>query len=249
MNRIIIGLSALALCAACKPAEAPVATASATPIPYSDSGCPDDGPRLPLTNVCQGRAVAYLGDNAGAREPTLPDGCTWTVNETLLSADEALLYRAASCKGVTTQLAFAAGAHAGSLTYAASAAAGDAWKGNEVIQLYGVDPDPQGALKGFIAALPKAEQAKCEIQTAGYDGWPKDALVIGPTKAARAKAPKDEPLAMCGDHGIDEDSQTYWRIKQGYAWFFTLGQDETDFDPASMTIITKGADGAWGAKP
>jgi hypothetical protein len=73
-------------------------------------------------------------------------------------------------------------------------------------------------------------------------------LVIGPTKTARAKLPKDEPAAVCGDHGLNEDETRYWRIKQGLAWFFQLGPLEPDFDPASVTVIAKTTDGAWGAK-
>src|SRR5262249_15963944 len=135
------------------------------------STCPDDGPRLKLTGICQGRAVAYLGDNKGAREPTLPDGCTWTVNETMLAGDDALLYRAATCKGATTQLAFSAGAKSAELRYDKSAVFTDDDKSHVLIRLFGTDPDPQGALKAAIAELPKAEQAKCEIQPAGVDTW------------------------------------------------------------------------------
>ncbi|HWA23104.1 MAG TPA: hypothetical protein VG735_11970 [Caulobacterales bacterium] len=239
----IVAVAALALCASCGPKPA----ASAAPS-ISAAPCPDDGPRLPETGVCQGRAWAYLDDFKGAREPSLPGGCTWSVNETMLPGDEALLYRAASCKGVTTKLAYAGGAHSASISYETSAVFGNSVKGQEVIRLFGTDPDPQGALKEQLAALPKAEREKCEIHPAGIDTWPSDALVIGPTKAARAKMPKDEPISACGPLGLDEDSQTFWRIKQGFAWFFQLGQEETDFDPATITVIAKNAEGGWGAK-
>ena len=233
-----IGL--LALCAACGP----------KPDQKIDpSACPDDGPRLPGTGICQGQALAYLESPAGAREPTLPEGCTWTVNETMLPADEALLYRAATCHGVTTKLAFAGAAHHAAISYETSAVGGDANKDREIIWLYGTDPDPQGALKSAIADLPPGERAACEIQPRVLEGWPSDALVIGPTKAARAKMPNDGPISACGPLGLDEDSTTYWRIKQTFAWFYDLGQDDLDFDPASVTIIAKGPDGAWGAKP
>lgn len=246
--RSVAALAALVLCAACGPQPSPMPDAAPVAVDGGAS-CPDDGPRLPGTGVCQGRALAYLDDPKGAREPVLPAGCTWTVNETMLPGDEALLYRAATCNGVTTRLDYAGGAHSASISYGTSAVFGEAVEGSEVIRLFGVDPDPQGALKDMIAKLPARERASCVIQPAGVDLWPSDALVIGPTAAARARMPKDEPLSACGDFGLNEDETRYWRIKQGLAWFFELGQEETDFDPASTTVIAKGADGAWGVKP
>jgi hypothetical protein len=242
---ILIALSVAALCAACSRETASTSVAPS----IAASTCPDDGPRLPGTGVCQGRAFAYLDDNMGARDPSLPPDCSWTINETMLPGDEALLYRAMTCKGVTTKLAYAGGAHHASISYETSAVFGDGGKGHDLIQLFGTEPDPQGALKAEIAALPKAERANCEIHPAGIDGWPSDALVIGPTKPARAKISDDGPISACGKYGVDEDATTYWRVKQGFAWFFDLGQDDTDFDPASITVIAKGADGSWGAKP
>jgi hypothetical protein len=211
--------------------------------PSAGSGCPDDGPRLPETGVCAGRVHAYLTPAEGATDPTLPEGCSWSVNETKLPGDEALLYRAAACNGVKTKLAFAGGAHSASISYETSALGGDAAKGRELIRLFGVDPDPQGALKAAIAELPADERAVCGIEPAGIDGWPKDALVIRPNAAARATA-QDGPLPACGPFGVDEDAATYWRIRQGYAWYFNLPQDQLDFDPASITVISQG-----GAKP
>ena len=237
-------VAAAAVSLACTPKSASDQSASAT----SERACPDDGPRLPETGVCQGRALAYLDDPKGGREPSLPEGCTWTVNETMLPGDEALLYRAATCKGVTTKLGYSGGAHNASIFYEKSAVFGASAKDEAVLSLFGTDPDPQGALKQAISELPMSERAKCEIRPAGIDGWPSDALEIAPTKAARAKMPKDEPITACGKFGLNEDETRYWRIKQGFAWFFKLGQEEPDFDPASMTVIAKNAEGGWGAK-
>lgn len=231
--------------AACEPGATRKSDAQA-----AASDCPDDGPRLPGTGVCQGRAWAYLDVADGAAEPALPDGCTWTVNETMLPGDEALLYRAATCHGVTSKLGYAGGAHSASISYEVSAARGDEAKGDEVFQLFGVDPDPQGAIKAALAALPAAERRRCGIEPAGIDGWPKDALVIRPNAATRAAHKDDEgPLPTCGPYGVGEDATTYWRVRQGFAWFFNISPGPLDFDPASITVVAKSADGAWGAKP
>jgi hypothetical protein len=215
--------------------------------PSQGSACPDDGPRLPETGICAGRASAYLEVAEGTTEPMLPEGCTWGVNETMLP-DAALLYRAATCNGVTTKLAYAGGAHSASISYETSPANGAAAKGVEVIRLFGVDPDPQGALKGALAELPPAERARCVIEPAGIDGWPKDALVIRPNAATRA-ANADGPLPTCGPFGVGEDAISYWRVRQGFAWYFNLAPGPQDFDPASVTVIAKTADGGWGARP
>ena len=66
--KMIAAIGVLALCAACGPK--PVTDAHS--VSPDGSTCPDDGPRLAQTGICQGRAVGYLADNKGAREPTLP---------------------------------------------------------------------------------------------------------------------------------------------------------------------------------
>jgi hypothetical protein len=239
---VLAALGALAMCVACGPQPGTTDTTKA-----AEAACPDDGPRLPGTGLCQRTALLMLLHADGAQSVEYPEGCSASVNETMLPGDEALIYSAAKCGDVTTKLAYAGGAHSASISYETSAM-GHSTE-DEIIRLFGVDPDPQGALKEQIAALPAAERATCEIRSAGADGWPADALVIAPTAAARARMPKDEPIAACGPLGLDEDSARYWRIRQGYAWLFDLGQDLAAFDPASVTVITKDADGNWSPRP
>jgi hypothetical protein len=237
---LALGLSA------CEPkaADAPKTEASDA---AAVAPCRDDGPRLPGTGICQSSVHAFLTPAEGAEMPGIADGCSWGVNETMLPQNEALLYNAMTCNGVTTKLAFAGGASKAILSYETSALG--ATQGKDLIELWGVDPDPQGALKAAIAALPAGEQAVCVIEPAGVDGWPKDALVIRPNAAARASMPNDGPIAACGPYGVDEDSATYWRIAQGYAWFFDLGQDQLDFDPGSITVISNADGNGWIIKP
>ena len=91
-----------------------------------------------------------------------------------------------------------------------------------VLALYGADPDPQGALKAAIAEAPAA---------------------------ARAELPKDVKVKACGALGIDETKVSYWRVRQGFAWYFDLGAQDPDFDAGNVVIIARGADGAWKSKP
>jgi hypothetical protein len=166
------------------------------------------------------------------------------MNETGLAGDEALLYQAATCNGATTKLAFAGGAKSASISYETSALGGDAVKGQEMIRLFTAPvEDPQANLKQIIAEDPEAKD--CVIRPAGVTHWPADALVIAPTDEARAKMPTDEPISACGRWGLDEDSTRYWVIRQGYAWFFDLGQDTPDFSERTMVLMRKDAGGAW----
>jgi len=222
------------------PAEdvaAPAETAAIDP-------CPDDGPRFPITGLCVGRSVAYL-DPGSDWQP--PEGCTWAMNEAWIGdGTEALLYRAAVCNGVTTTLQVSGGAQSASVEYVKSALGGDALEGQEMIRLFVSDPaNPQWHMKDILADQNENGEVECEIRPAGTDGWPKDALVIAPTPEERAAMPQDQPVAACGDWGLDEDATQYWEVRQGYEWFFHLGQDVTDFDPISITHIVKDADGNW----
>lgn len=243
--RFLGAIGALALCAAALLAScAPAGKQAAS----DQAACADGSARLGGTGLCQQEAAALLRADPAARSPESPN-CAWQVNETMISSDEALLYRAALCNGVLTALAHEVGAQSAEISYARSALFGDAAVGRVMIRRFGVDPDPQGALKAALAQAPIEEQAICEIRPANYEGWPQDALLIAPTAAARAKMPQDEPIAACGPLGVDEDSIRYWRVAQGSAWFYDLGQDELDFDPASLVLVVKDAEGAWAQKP
>lgn len=219
-----------------------------TASPAEANACADGGARLAVTGLCQEEALALLPLDPNARSPEL-EGCTWGVGETELPLDEALLYRTATCNGVTTKLGFAGGAQSAEISYETSALSGPDAAGEVFVRLFGTDPDPQGALTAAIAELPAAERRTCEIRAAGIEGWPADALVIAPTAAARARMPQNEPIAACGPFGLNEDEANFWRVRQGYAAFYTLGQEQLDFDAHTMQFVVRGEDGRWTVKP
>lgn len=165
-----------------------------------------------------------------------------------MSAGEYLLYYAAKCKDKVTALDYAGGAHSGELTFATAAMSGDSVKGRKIVTIFGAessDPNTSILLVAKQAIKSKAEAAKCQVRHAGYAGWPGDALVVDVTPAEAAKARKDEPRTACGPYGLDEHSQTFWRVFQGSAWFFELGQDSLEIDPASFTLVRKDEKGNW----
>ena len=205
------------------------------------------GPALPGSGICQDRAESYLRLAQGPRPPA-PDGCQWVVNETTMSGGEYLLYYAAKCKDKVTAIDYAGGAHSGELKFATAAMSGDSVKGRKIVSLFSAEPgNPNAAILSVAkpAIKNKAEAAKCEVRSAGYTGWPGDALVVDVSAAEAAKARKDEPRTACGLYGLDEDSQTFWRVFQGTAWFFELGQDSLEVDPGSFTLVRKDERGNW----
>ena len=216
-----------------------------------ESSCPDDGPVLPGSGICVGRAVNYLNIVEG-EEPALPENCHWTVNETAI-VDDYLLYRAASCNGKTAKLDFAGGARFASLGLAWSAVANQAMPDMIPVRITGADmDDPRDNIlaAATLAMDDPVEAKKCRVRPAGIEGWPADALVVDVSPAEAAKAPQDEPRQACGPFGLDQDNSAYWRIFQGFSWWFQLGQDAyQDIDPRTLTLVTADKTGGWEVLP
>lgn len=210
--------------------------------------CPGGGDRLPITGICAGAASAYLNPSAGD-PPDAPDGCGWIVQETRFE-DEALFYRATRCGDKTTRLAFTKGAGMASLAYD-SVAFGDAenaMKGQVLARVAGSDSSDRTATLLRIArdAIDDpGQQQACSVRNIRIEGWPEDALVVDVSASEAAEAPPDEPRSACGPFGLNEDEAAFWRVFQGRSWFFQLGQDVWQVDPASFTLLAKGTDGRW----
>lgn len=241
-----LALSALVLLSACKPAETtemPEAQAEA-----KSGVCADGSVRLEGTKLCQSEAKALMVLDPKVRTPEL-ENCQWRVNEAILPGDEAVLYSAATCGGVMTKLGFSSGARSADLAYEHSALYGEKGVGRVMIKLFGVEPDPQGALKAALAELPAKGKAGCEIRLAKQDGKAADVLVLAPKADVAARLSPSEQEAFCGPMGESNKTVRYWRVKQGYAWFFDLGDRDPDFDAGNMVVVTKSASGAWTVKP
>ena len=207
--------------------------------------------KLAGVGLCPADAEKLLVQTDG-ETPELPAGCTWILQDTRTEAgDEALLYRAASCKGVVTKLTANRGAKSITYGYATSAVFGDNAKDQTPItQFLSLTGDVNAEIKAqaLLVAEPSDNIANCEVRVAGTPGWPKDAVVLDLTAAAKRRAKVNDADGVrqaCGMYGIDTGATTYWLAKQGDAWFFQLGQESPDFDPRSVTFLRKSEAGAW----
>jgi len=241
--------------AAEKPAEK---TAEKPAEETAEATCPDDGPRLPGTGLCQGRVANYFDPARLARvERNLPEDCTYVINETMTpDENEAILYNALSCNGKTTKLEFSAGAHSASLSWGVSGFFDDVptsgEEGAEQVRIFTLAEvvDPKAMILDMAKATakeekaPAAEIAACELRQAGED-FPADAFVVDVNDAYKKANELDQYVyAACGPYGVT-DAQRFWMIRDGYAWFVDQGQELPDFDATSLTVFRKGADGVW----
>lgn len=225
----------------------PAPQAGAAPAPESTSDCPDGGPILPSSGICQGSGVYHLNIVEG-EAPLLYEGCEWKLNEAAMPGGDYLLYLGSSCNGITTQLEFPAGARTAEVTIAKSGL-GDGAPGGKLITVITVDEnDPKASILAFVqdSMDDKAEAAGCKLygEETG-SSYPADALSARNEAAEeeQVKMAEDGPLdGTCGPFGNSGDSATYWRVIGGFGWYFELGQDAyQDIDPRSLTVVS-GAD-------
>lgn len=253
-------LAALIAAAACSPAaDAPDAAAPAAPGEAAAAGdCPDDGPRFPGTGLCIGRSVNYMDPEMIAGLGEIREGCSWEPNETMLPGDEAILYLAATCNGVKTELEFRGGARSAAFGYVRSGFYDSLPADFEPVRLFTLDgfEDDRAGLMALIreSTENKEEAAACEIQeAAATEGLtPKGSITVDVSDAYKAARPGefDEVYAVCGPYGYSTDTALkFWMLRHGYGWFVDYGQDFPDVAPGSITLIRKGADGAWETVP
>lgn len=247
LGRSLAAAMMLAVCACSDAAQSGVIGDTANDNTSAAASCPDDGPRLPGTGLCAGRATNYLNVDSASFEA--PDGCQWQVGEAEMPGGEYLLYHGLKCGVLATRLRFSAGARRAVIELTHSAFDAPLEEPIELISVYTAEGDPKAAVL-MRAGEDQADAVKgCEVRSAGTDTWPSDALVVdNPAEAAKAD-PEDGPRTACGTLGLDEDSMSYWRVFQGYAWHFNLGQDALEIDPGSLTVLRQNAAGDWEVAP
>lgn len=214
--------------------------------------CRDDGPRLPVSGLCRSAAGALLNIVKGPEPGLLDTSCNWVLNDGWL-AGMIVLYRAAECDHRVSRLAGSVGAHMAYLELIESAYGGD---GDPFGKF--AEPAPFADVYGRFKNSPAADvQARALYGLQGQvpatcaarrmsdvtDGYLVDSAV------ERARQPQDEPPAhLCGPYGFGDDADL-WRVFQGNAWFFRLGQDAADIDYRSLTLLEPDGEGGWRRVP
>ncbi len=197
-------------------------------------------PDAPAAKTTEKKGPEGLMVFAPGPRPKAPSGCEWVVNQTELPGAEVLLYLAAKCNGKTTTLHYSATAEKALFSYGEG--------GPAVVEMMGIENEDGDAaiLRHARAAMDaKTKTAKCAVRLAKQELWPADAKVVDVSAAEAAKAPKDEPRSACGKYGLDEDAQLFWRVFQGFAWYFNLGQEDFVIDPGSLTLVSRDEAGNW----
>ncbi len=198
---------------------------------------------LALTKLCQEQANALLVSRAGAQEPA-PEGCTWVVNEAKALENGALLFRALRCKGRVAQLEFVPSARAASFDLISSPL-GEVGEPHTIAILF--DAGGRDANDVILEAALRtiedpAEKARCKVRRLEGDvAAPADALVVDEVPIP----PSDGIRSACGEFGFDGGAQSFWRVSQDTAWFFTLGNDAAPVDAESFTLINRNEAGQW----
>jgi hypothetical protein len=202
--------------------------------------CARSAPKLSLTQLCPEAATALMQIPPGSAAAA-PEGCRWTPGEVALSSQEALLYQAARCGSRFAKLAYHPDKPFVRFTLTASPYEEPIDSMDVIARMTpaGSQEDLLRIARGFVGDTD--ERARCQVRRAEMEGWPKDALVIDEVPAP----PADGVRSACGELGLDEDAQTFWRLSQGRAWFFQLGQEVPVVDARSFTLVHKDGNDHW----
>jgi hypothetical protein len=125
----------------------------------------------------------------------------------------------------------------------------------KIVSLFEVT-DPKARILEFAreGITNKAESAACEVRPVGGNA-PADAFVVQANAAYQAKQKRAlgtdmvDASASCGPFGFTNDGVQFWRITGGFAFFFNAGQHIADFNPDTLAVLQKGADGKWQVVP
>jgi hypothetical protein len=101
------------------------------------------------------------------------------------------------------------------------------------------ESEPFAAVRALVVAdLPEKQARHCSLRVPDVEGYPIDAYVFDlPPKDAHKAAALD---ALCGPYGRSATFDGYWRLVDGYGVYFAFGNDQPEFDPASLAVYRPG---------
>ena len=217
----------------------------------SQTICPNNAPRLPESGLCMQQARRLLDSHATVN--TSPnDGCSWEVNETAMPGGEFVIYNAYKCNGVTAKLEFQGGAKFAKLAISQSAFTGPSAVGSKPVTIGSIsNNDVKSSIFDYVRNQmePIDLNNQCFVQSGQAYDLPANSYVVNiDKKLLDVEKDNSDDLAIpayCGRWGYTSDSYSLWRSFGGFTWFFDFGQDVSEFDPASFTLITLNGQGQW----
>jgi hypothetical protein len=230
---VMLHLAFLALLAAAPPAPgAAPAPAEAGAAPAAP--CANEGGLLAGSGLCRDAAFARL-PKTRRNAWTPPEGCDVAVQEAPLSEGRWLLYAAQRCGERTARLDVAPGKMGALVLRYDETARNATLAGKPVITLVDSKSDTYAAVSALALAGLDVRQAKrCTLLAPEVEGYPIDAYVFDlPPREARKTAALDEP---CGAYGRSARTDSYWRLFDGIGAFYVFGDDQPEFDPASLAV-------------
>jgi hypothetical protein len=248
-----VALAMAAVCAGCSAEADPSGKADGAPAATGGAECSDGSARLVHSGLCADRAEKLL---ANAPAPATMQGCRWVLRDTPFATD-ILLYRALDCES-ETRIEVQIGNHMTSIDFVRPEGQGSEAEARDVehlplVAVFAGHPDGRArALFETRDSLkdPKAAR-RCDIRPPhDRDGLPADAFIVDIRRDPADPFP-DDAVPECGPLGYNPagGSIAFWRPHQGYAWFFSMETGVWSLDPASLTLITRNADGAWQRVP
>jgi hypothetical protein len=194
---------------------------------------------LPGSGLCRNDALARL-PKTRRNAWQAPEGCDTTGQEVALPGGAWLLLAAQRCGDQIAQMEAIPGPHGAVEVRYTAAARNRTLEGKTVLTLVQGQPAPFAAIAALVFSDLKPKQAKlCTLREPEVEGYPIDAYVFDlPPKEARKAAALDAP---CGPYGRSANLDGYWRIFDGYGIFFAFGNDQPEFDPASLSVYRPGS--------
>lgn len=215
--------------------------AQAAPLPPTEiappqpAPCANAGGLLPGSGLCRADALARLPrPQPGGWSP--PQGCDIAAKEVQLTGGRWLLYAAQRCGERIARLAVTP-QQGGALVlrYAETARNAGLVGRKTLIIVDGRPAQEHLAVYTLVTAgLPGTQADRCALRPPPGPGYPYDAFVFDlPTAEARLTAALDAP---CGPYGRSARTDNYWRLFGGIGVFTIIGDDQPEYDPASLTI-------------
>jgi hypothetical protein len=188
----------------------------------------------PVAAFREARVVARL-PKTRRNAWTPPEGCDVAVQEAPLSEGRWLLYAAQRCGERTARLDVAPGKMGALVLRYGETARNATLAGKPVITLVDSKSDTYAAVSALALAGLDVRQAKrCTLLAPEVEGYPIDAYVFDlAPREARKTAALDEP---CGAYGRSARTDSYWRLFDGIGAFYVFGDDQPEFDPASLAV-------------